>query len=115
MRADFDAGNIGMRYLFDDQMRNENTYVTDLYFHWEIPGPRGSTSYNDLAVTLTPSAQNTLQWLRDNTGLDTDYQLVQHQWQESSQEYYPDTQEVPDGVYYEDPTQEMAESAPVIF
>lgn len=115
VRADFDAGNIGMRYLFDDQTRNENTYVTDLYFHWEIPGPRGSTSYNDLAVTLTPSARNTLQWLRDNTGLDTDYQLVQHQWQESSQEYYPDTQEVPDGVYYEDPTQEMAESAPVIF
>lgn len=37
VKADFDAGNIGKRYLFDDEERSENTYVTDLDFTWGRP------------------------------------------------------------------------------
>ena len=77
MRADFDAGTIGVRYLFDDQQRRENTYVTDLVFVFEIPAADrevpGTTvaqeGYStDLRITLTPNAENTLSWLTQHAG-----------------------------------------------
>ncbi len=37
MQADFDAGTIGVRYLFDDEQRRENTYVPTCVFIFEVP------------------------------------------------------------------------------
>lgn len=73
VRADFDAGTIGMRYLFDDQQRQENTYVTDLVFVFEVPSRNSVSdameSYStDLRITLTPNAENTLAWLTQYAG-----------------------------------------------
>ena len=76
MRADFDAGTIGVRYLFDDGERVENTYLTDLVFVFERPvspsdrtGTAASESRTtELRITLTPNAQNTLAWLTQYAG-----------------------------------------------
>lgn len=73
VRADFDAGTIGMRYLFDDQQRQENTYVTDLVFVFEVPSRNSVSdameSYSTtLRITLTPNAENTLAWLTQYAG-----------------------------------------------
>lgn len=73
VRADFDAGTIGVRYLFDDQQRRENTYVTDLVFVFEVPSRNSvsdaTESYStDLRITLTPNAENTLAWLTQYAG-----------------------------------------------
>ena len=73
MRADFDAGTIGVRYLFDDQQRQENTYVTDLVFVFEVPSRNSvsdaTESYStDLRITLTPNAEHTLAWLTQYAG-----------------------------------------------
>lgn len=73
VRADFDAGAIGVRYLFDDQQRQENTYVTDLVFVFEVPSRNSVSdameSYStDLRITLTPNAENTLAWLTQYAG-----------------------------------------------
>ena len=73
MRTDFDAGTIGVRYLFDDQQRQENTYVTDLVFVFEVPSRNSVSdameSYSaDLRITLTPNAENTLAWLTQYAG-----------------------------------------------
>jgi ABC-2 type transport system permease protein len=73
VRADFDAGTIGVRYLFDDQQRQENTYVTDLVFVFEVPSRNSVSdameSYStDLRITLTPNAENTLAWLTQYAG-----------------------------------------------
>ena len=73
VRADFDAGTIGVRYLFDDQQRQENTYVTDLVFVFEVPSRNSVSdameSYStDLRITLTPNAKNTLAWLTQYAG-----------------------------------------------
>ena len=68
--ADFDAGNLGTRYLFDDTARRDNTSPTDLEFSLE------GESYTDangnvrsrgqsLAVTLTPQASNTIAVLEE--------------------------------------------------
>lgn len=73
VRADFDAGTIGVRYLFDDQQRQENTYVTDLVFVFEVPSRNSvsdaTESYStDLRITLTPNAEHTLAWLTQYAG-----------------------------------------------
>ena len=76
VRADFDAGTIGVRYLFDDEERVENTYATDLVFVFEVP-PRngvseaGSSYSTELRITLTPNAANTLSWLTQYAGWNT--------------------------------------------
>ena len=78
MRADFDAGTIGVRYLFDDQERVQNTYVTDLVFVFEVPSSSNTSRSSDspasvsytaeLRITLTPNAENTLSWLTQYAG-----------------------------------------------
>ena len=82
VRADFDEGTIGVRYLFDDQERMENTMRTDLTFSFEITdrNSRGEvqTHYRDLTITLTPNAKRTLAWLEEYSGLGQSYELRPH-------------------------------------
>lgn len=78
MRADFDAGTIGVRYLFDDEERVKNTYVTDLVFVFDVSSSSGASRPSDspasesrtteLRITLTPNAANTLAWLTQYAG-----------------------------------------------
>ena len=84
VRADFDAGTIGVRYLFDDQQRQENTYVTDLVFVFEVPSRNsvseaGSIYSTDLRITLTPNAENTLAWLTQYAGWNTTVFPILHE------------------------------------
>ena len=84
MRADFDAGTIGVRYLFDEQQRQENTYVTDLVFVFEVPSRNsvseaGSSYSTDLRITLTPNAENTLAWLTQYAGWNTTVFPILHE------------------------------------
>ena len=65
--------SLNLRYLFDDQQRQENTYVTDLVFVFEVPSRNSVSdameSYSaDLRITLTPNAENTLAWLTQYAG-----------------------------------------------
>ena len=80
VKADFDAGNIGKRYLFDDEERSENTYATDLYFLWGRLNKYGEQEdfYRSVTVTLTPQAANTLAVLESTGLLGNDYQLQPH-------------------------------------
>ena len=80
MKADFDAGNIGKRYLFDDEERSENTYVTDLDFTWGRLNKDGEQEgfYRSVTVTLTPQAANTLAVLESTGLLGDNYQLQPH-------------------------------------
>ena len=81
MRTDFDAGTIGVRYLFDDEERLENTYVTDLVFVFEMPTSSGTSRPSDspasesrtteMRITLSPNAANTLAWLTQYAGWGT--------------------------------------------
>lgn len=84
VRADFDAGTIGVRYLFDDLQRQENTYVTDLVFVFEVPSRNSVSdameSYStDLRITLTPNAGNTLAWLTQYAGWNTTVFPILHE------------------------------------
>ena len=87
VKADFDAGNIGKRYLFDDEERSENTYVTDLDFTWGRLNKDGEQegSYRSVTVTLTPQAANTLAVLESTGLLGNDYQL--HSWNGGDDDY----------------------------
>ena len=80
VKADFDAGNIGKRYLFDDEERSENTYVTDLDFTWGRLNKDGEQEdfYRNVTVTLTPQAANTLAVLESTGLLGDNYQLQPH-------------------------------------
>ncbi len=84
VRQDFDDGLIGVRYLFDDQEREENTYRTDLRFYWALPGsdsgyPPSSEAVSDsVTVTLTPQARRTLAVLKESGALGDTYSLVLH-------------------------------------
>ena len=84
VQADFAAGNLGRRYLFDDDVRRENTYRTDLqlcfwtpeqiteeqyYYDYvetkmiaaEATEMTGERIYNyTVNITLTPQAERTL-------------------------------------------------------
>ena len=86
MRQDFDEGNLGKRYLFDDKERSENTYVTDLCFAWYTPGQadaNGKAGLSDsftITVTLTPQASHTLAALNATGLLGNGYQLQPHSW-----------------------------------
>ena len=89
VKADFDAGNIGKRYLFDDEERSENTYVTDLDFTWGRLNKDGEQEgfYRSVTVTLTPQAANTLAVLESTGLLGDDYQLQPHSWDSGDDDY----------------------------
>lgn len=81
VRADFDDGTIGVRYLFDDAERQANTYRTDLTFSFALPAAHSGPAelgenYLSLTITLTPNASRTLTWLRELGGLGAQYGLV---------------------------------------
>ena len=90
MQKDFAAGNIGVRYLFDnDRVRRENTYMTDLIFEAvlnsnEVKGPASDgevyyetrLSNNYLYVTLTPQARHTLAVLEKSGIFEEGYALI---------------------------------------
>ena len=89
VKADFQAGNIGKRYLFDDEDRNQNTYITDLCFPWAMLDKNGrqTSGSGNLTITLTPQATNTLAVL-ESTGLLTEnYQLRPHSWDDDNDSY----------------------------
>ena len=78
--ADFLAGNLGKRYLFDrEEGRLLNTCATSLSLYWNTP-PSKENYYNvthSFTVTLTPQAEHTLAALRELgiLGPDTTLQL----------------------------------------
>lgn len=82
---DFADGTIGVRYLFDDQERLDNTYRSDLSFTFDFtqPGegsgrPAAYSYSNTLTITLTPNARRTLAWLEEMSALGAQYRLVTH-------------------------------------
>ena len=103
MQRDFAVGNIGARYLFDnDRVRRENTYQTDLIF--EVSGDRGEaagpasngevyyetrSSNRYLAITLSPNARNTLAVLEKAGIFEEGYSLLP--WDTGYDPQYPDT------------------------
>ena len=93
VQDDFAAGTIGVRYPIPDQSRWDNTYSTDLYFSFELPNDSPDSAdrtYSaSLSITLTPSAKNTLAWLEQYSGLNSQYFLLAHS---TSSSELPDTQ-----------------------
>ena len=85
--ADFKAGTLGRRYLFDSSdQRLDHTCRTDLVFEFRND-PEEGRSWTSVIVTLTPDAENTLAWLRENSGLGTDYTVPTYrQWTEGEYE-----------------------------
>lgn len=94
VKADFADGTIGVRYLFSDEERLQNTYRTDLRFQWARPsadrpgqgGPSsergtgdGWTYTSTLDITLTPNASRTLDWLQTFSSLGSQYELLPHE------------------------------------
>ena len=92
VQQDFADGTIGVRYPIPDQPRWDNTYQSDLCFSFELPyddpNHADSTYSSNLSVTLTPKAKNTLAWLEQYGGLNTQYYLIAH---DSSSEELPGT------------------------
>ena len=94
VRADFDEGTIGVRYLFEDEERMENTCRTDLTFSFEMTSRESgsevstSTYYRDLTITLTPNARRTLAWLEEYSGLGESYELRPHVAGEEDEDYW---------------------------
>ena len=67
--ADFKAGTLGRRYLFgSSDQRLDHTCRTDLVFEFRND-PEEGRSWTSVIVTLTPDAENTRAWLRENSGL----------------------------------------------
>ena len=96
VQEDFAAGTLGVRYAIPDQERWDNTYQTDLRFTFELTrdlsGNVEKTYSSDLSITLTPNAKNTLAWLEQYGGLNTQYYLIAH---ESTGDALPGTQSQP--------------------
>ena len=94
VQQDFQEGTLGVRYLFDDEERYENTYYTDLRLYFEIPNekrdpytiyptaeaysiPADEEAFSmTVDFTLTPHARHTLNWLKVNGILGDQYQLM---------------------------------------
>ena len=103
VQRDFAVGNIGARYLFDnDRVRRENTYQTDLIFEAssdrsEAAGPASNgdvyyetqSSNRYLAITLSPNARNTLSVLEKAGIFEEGYSLIP--WDTGYDSQYPDT------------------------
>lgn len=82
---DFDEGNLGVRYLFDNSLeRRANTYTADLCFLWAVEkesglprtqyaqsaGARAGLDLSRFCITLTPRAEHTLAVLEELGALD---------------------------------------------
>ena len=94
--ADFKAGTLGRRYLFDSSdQRLDHTCRTDLVFEFKSD-PEEGRSWTNIIVTLTPDAENTLAWLRENSGLGTDYtvptyrQWTEGEYEDAAEKFYND-------------------------
>ncbi len=88
IKADFDQGAIGVRYLFDgEDGRMDNTYTADLTLTYLYSSPSGDGEsdrfyQSDFMITLTPQAENTLAVLKELGMLDETHQLLT--WRERS-------------------------------
>lgn len=103
VQRDFAVGNIGVRYLFDnDRVRRENTYTTDLIFEVSrdrdvaaVDGATGEVRYETgsstecLYVTLSPQARHTLAVLEKAGVFEEGYSLTP--WDTDDDPRYPDT------------------------
>ena len=103
VQKDFAEGNIGVRYLFDnDRVRRENTYQTDLIFEVSrnqsvsaVDAATGEVHYETgsatscLYVTLTPNARHTLAVLEKAGVFEEGYSLIP--WNTDYDPKYPDT------------------------
>jgi len=103
VQADFNEGKLGVRYLFDDEVRRTQTYMTDLELCFWSPervipeeqyyydlyedkmvaanqtAPDGKYVYNwSFTITLTPQAERTLAALEKYYDLGGAYELVEH-------------------------------------
>lgn len=104
VQADFAAGNLGRRYLFDDEVRRTQTYRTDLTLRFLLPEEQ-SEGYEDLyyersvatqeykptmedvaytwnwsmTITLTPKAERTIAALEKYYDLGGAYELALHE------------------------------------
>lgn len=94
--ADFKAGTLGRRYQFDSSdQRLDHTCRTDLVFEFKSDLEEGR-SWKNITVTLTPDAENTLAWLRENSGLGTDYtvptyrQWTEGEYKDAAEKFYND-------------------------
>ena len=101
VKQDFAQGTIGVRYLFDDNQRRANTYVTDLHFEFEVketedgkvvsshtPSSQVVAYSRSFTITLTPQAENTLAWLEYHNVLGDQYQLMEHDLYEQGKSFY---------------------------
>ena len=94
MLADFKAGTLGRRYQSDcSDQRLDHTCRTDLVFEFKTDPEEGRT-WTSITVTLTPDAENTLAWLRENSGLGTDYtvptyrQWTEREYEDAAEKFY---------------------------
>ena len=100
VQADFAAGNLGVRYLFDNDVRNQETYRTDLVLRFIVPEKGGvdeeyvvyeeykksvaDTNASDyywnhsMTVTLTPAAERTMAALERYYDLGGAYDIALH-------------------------------------
>ena len=105
VQADFAAGNLGKRYLFDDEVRRSQTYMTDLTLRFLVPEKEwdgmseevyyeryvGSSvepatiadvayAWNwSMTITLTPKAERTIAALEKYYDLGGAYDLALHE------------------------------------
>jgi ABC-2 type transport system permease protein len=105
VQADFAAGNLGRRYLFDDEVRRSQTYMTDLKLRFMLPD-RQYDEYSEevyyeryvgtsvepatiadekytwnwsMTITLTPKAERTLAALEKYYDLGGAYDIALHE------------------------------------
>ena len=106
VQADLAAGNLGVRYLFDDEVRRTQTYQTDLALRFLTPEWEGDFEYEEMyyekyvgdpyypatveadengliwnytmTITLTPRAERTLAVLEKYYDLGGAYDLALH-------------------------------------
>jgi len=92
VKADFAAGTLGRRYLFETQERWDNTYFTDLSFTFLVnhsdDGKTLSTSTRHFTITLTPQAEHTLAWLEEHDALGSEYALSTHEYTDGKSLFY---------------------------
>lgn len=107
VQADFAAGNLGHRYLFDDEVRRSETYMTDLRLRFLVPDDKYDGFSEDvyyeyeryavsaevkptmedveyswnwgMTITLTPKAERTLAALEKYYDLGGAYDLAPHE------------------------------------
>lgn len=78
VQQDFGEGTIGVRYLFDDEQRMQNTCAADLTFEW-YQAQKENNQYASrayLSITLTPQASHTIALLREYGIVDDTHVLL---------------------------------------